>query len=421
MLPASRNARRKCPAGLAWQLLGAALLVVVGSTGPAAGADEPARPVRVSFHDEQPQVELVDLPTDPAPRIIYQFSQNMRVGFQLMSPVGQVRITCGTGGETNNTTCRIDSSDVEFGGPAGRWDPQQAPLAEGAAGRKRQGTRSSWVYGKIRITQIVEIVSTRAPRTPGGTPAKRLRDTCVLRYLIENGDSRPHQVGIRNMIDTLIVNNDGAQFADAAKGQILPGGDFRTTKVVPAHVLVLERPDLKNPGVVAHISTRLGGRIDPADRLILTRWPGSGVGWEVPAQQAAFDTAYAIYWNPKAIPAGGKREVGFAYGGGFVNRLEDGGRLQMALGGSFAPGKVFTITAYVESPLEGQSLTLELPPAMARLEGQATQPVPQPLASGISVVLWKGSVRTLGQHPVRVRSSTGYVLTRTVTVAPPRD
>jgi hypothetical protein len=403
-------------------LLAAGLVFLSWGGLPAGEAGGLRRPAKVTVVDEQAKVELVDLPIDPTQRITYQFSQNMRMGFQLHTEQGLVRITCGQGGETNNTTCRIDNTDLEFGNPAGRWDPQQAPLAQESGGRKRLGTKSTWVYSNVRITQIVEVVATRPLVKKDGAPGKRLRDTCVIRYLIENKDTRPHKVGIRNMIDTLIVNNDGAQFAVPGKdARILPNGDFRSTKEIPPYVMVLERPDLNNPGVMAIVSPRLGGRIDPPNRLILTRWPGSGVGWEVPVQQAAFDTAYAIYWDPKEIPAGGKREVGHAYGRGLVTGLEGEGRVQVDLGGSFQPGKRFTVTAYVESPEEGQSLTLELPAGMARLEGKAVQPVPPPLAGGLSVVLWKGSVERTGQFPLRVRSSTGYILTKTVSVTAGTD
>jgi hypothetical protein len=392
------------------------LLFLVPGPGAAGGARQP---VQVTVRDEQPKIDLVDLPTDPTPRITYLLGHNMRVGFQVHTPQGLQRITCGQDGSTNNTTCRIDNGDMEFGSPQGRWDPQQAPLTPGPAGKKRQGTKSTWVFNNIRITQIVEIVPSRPDKKAPGPAGKRQRDTCVIRYVIENKDTRPHRVGLRNMIDTLINNNDGALFVAAGKDQVIAGADFRSTKEIPAYVQVLERPDIKNPGLVAHITPRLGGRIDPPNRLTLTRWPGSGVGWEVPAGQAFGDSAYAIYWEPKEIPPNGKREIGFGYGHGIAAGVEDEGRVVVSLGGSFEPRKLFTVTAYVETPLEGQSLTLELPPGMAAVEGKATQPVPQPLARGLSVVLWKGRVMQPGQFPLKVRSSTGYTLTKTVTVTLP--
>jgi hypothetical protein len=398
-------------------LAGGLLLLLLPGLDASAGA---RRPVHVTVRDEQPKLELVDLPTDPTPRIAYNLGHNMRVGFMVQTEQGFQRITCGQDGSTNNTVCRIDNGDMEFGAPQGRWDPQRAPLEAGPAGKRRQGTRSTWVFNNIRITQIVEIVPTRPTDKKAGPAAgKRLRDACVLRYVIDNKDTRAHRVGIRNMIDTLIVNNDGALFAVPGKDQILAGADFRSTKEIPAWVQVLERPDLKNPGVVAHITPKLGGRIEPPNRLTLTGWPGSGVGWEVPARQAVGDSAYAIYWDPKEIPPNGKREVGFAYGRGIATGVEDEGRVVVSLGGSFEPQRLFTVTAYVESPVEGQSLTLELPAGMAAVEGKPTQPVPQPLAGGLSVVLWKGRVLHGGEFPLKVRSSTGYILTKTVTVTVP--
>src|SRR5207302_5171360 len=117
-----------------------------------------------------------------------------------------------------------------------------------------------------------------------------------------------------------------------------------------------------------------GGRLEAPNRLSLTRWPGSGVGWEVPVQNGTGDTSYAIYWDPKEIKPGGKREVGFAYGKGIAGGNTDEGRVDVVLGGSFEPNKLFTVTAYVENALDGQSLTLELPAGMARVEGREIQP-----------------------------------------------
>ena len=83
-----------------------------------------------------------------------------------------------------------------------------------------------------------------------------------------------------------------------------------------------------------------------------------------------------------------------------------------------AEKKTFTVTAYVDDPLEGQSLTLELPPGMEHLEGRAVQPVPPGTDEGRSLVYWRGRVTRPGTYALRVRSSNGVTHTRTVTIAP---
>ena len=79
--------------------------------------------------------------------------------------------------------------------------------------------------------------------------------------------------------------------------------------------------------------------------------------------------------------------------------------VELALGGSFAPGKVFTVTAYVSDPAPGQSLALELPAGMALVDGQEIQAVPAPPAEGnpVSLVYWRARVLRPGEFPVRVQ------------------
>jgi hypothetical protein len=89
----------------------------------------------------------------------------------------------------------------------------------------------------------------------------------------------------------------------------------------------------------------------------------------------------------------------------------------MSLAGSFEPGRVATVSALVADPALGQTLSLELPKGVERVEGKEIQPV-SPLAEGdeYSTVLWKVRVRETGAHPIRIRSSTGITQTKIVTV-----
>ena len=95
------------------------------------------------------------------------------------------------------------------------------------------------------------------------------------------------------------------------------------------------------------------------------------------------------------------------------------GKVTLQFGGSFEPNKEFTVTAYVEDPVEGQSLSLELPKGMQRTGGKDTQAVPAPDTAGQSVVLWKGRVMDVGTHELRIRSSNGVIYTRTITISRP--
>jgi hypothetical protein len=79
------------------------------------------------------------------------------------------------------------------------------------------------------------------------------------------------------------------------------------------------------------------------------------------------------------------------------------------MAGSFEVGKEFTITAYVDDPLESQALTLELPAGLDMVAGQgkATQAVPPPDDTGHAVIVWKARVGKLGSHDIKIRSSNG--------------
>jgi hypothetical protein len=392
---------------LAAALLLAGALAAAGPASPQGAAP----PVKVTFEDAQPEVTEAVLPVDPTPRIAYGLSPNQSWGLTYK----QQRITYGGPGGGHDIKVRIDGQEFTFGQQPGRLNPQQVPLGKGAFGRTRHGVRSTWEHNKVFITQILEIV----PSKPSGKVApgqKRQLDTLLVRYLVENKDSRPHKVAIRNTIDMYMVNNDGALFASPTThpNQILNGKLF-TAKDMPAYVQVLQQPNLQMPGQVGHFTLKLG-RVEGPSRFVLTNLGVCFGGWEVPAAPAG-DSAVAVFFDDQDVRPGAKRDMAYAYGIGIASSPENEGRVTMALGGSFEPKKAFTITAYVDEPVEGQSLTLELPAGVELLEGKQVQPVPAPLGGGSSLVLWRARVHELGRYPLRIRSSTGLTQTRTVTVS----
>ena len=184
--------------------------------------------------------------------------------------------------------------------------------------------------------------------------------------------------------------------------------DFATRDDVPDFIQALERSDLEEPGTIANLQLRLGGRIEPPDRVTLGAWPNaelrrsSGRGrdalqghmtlWAVPVlpimamKQASFqasaDSAVVMYWQQRDLEPGAKREVGFAYGLGSV-AASAGGKLALTVGGALVRGGDFTVTAYVTDPQPGQRLTLRLPAGLQIQEGSAEQAVP-PIAADAS-------------------------------------
>ena len=93
------------------------------------------------------------------------------------------------------------------------------------------------------------------------------------------------------------------------------------------------------------------------------------------------------------------------------------GSLGITLGGSFEPGKSFTITAYVRNPVPDQTLTLELPPGLERI-GSTDVVKLLPGAPGQTyLVTWQAKVLKTGDFPVRVKSSNGLVATKTINIS----
>src|SRR5262249_33599662 len=130
-----------------------------------------------------------------------------------------------------------------------------------------QGVRSVWRLDgpQIEVTQIVEVVA--------GELSRRY-DTCLVRYAVENRDRRAHTVGIRFLLDTYIGENDGVPFTipgDAGLCDTLKECVGRDQ--VPDYIQALEKPDLTNPGTVAHIQFRVSSRLESPTRVRLGHWP----------------------------------------------------------------------------------------------------------------------------------------------------
>jgi hypothetical protein len=395
----SHRPRRTCA------LLALAVFAVPCLLFPVPSLEAQRPPVKVQIRDAKAVVVEPVLPLDPVRHILTQYGGNMMINLRVDNKTMHLGFI--------STTFHIDGQIVF---PA-RLEKINAPLPRKPGGKVRDGVMSVYVHNNVRITQTVEVVPTRpGPRAPGG---KRRLDAVLVRYLFENKDTRPHKVGVRVNMDTFWVDNDGCLFAAPNHpGKILDGVELKGKKV-PEYLQVLQRPDLKNPGEVAHFTFALGSRLEPPDRVFLTRLGMFADAWNMRATPAMGDSAMGMYWDPKELAAGAKREAAYAYGQGIASNPEGEGQVQTVLGGSFEPGKVFTVTAYVGDPVPGQSLTLQLPDGMELVEGKDVQPVPAVSDEGHCLVMWRARVRRLGEFPLRIRSSNGVTYTKVITVARP--
>jgi hypothetical protein len=344
-------------------------------------------------------------PVDPQLAINPTFPGGMSYGLA----AGQQRLTFSAG--SARTLLQIDGQIL---GP----NVQQMALPPDNKGKARNGVQSTFTHGKVTITQVMEVVPGRSSdKPPPGQ--KRKMNVLLIRYLVENKDTQPHKVGVRVRIDTYCGSNDGCLFASPKthKNQILDGVLLKD-KQVPDFLMILENPNLQNPGFTGHFTFRMGNKFEPPNRVALTSHGAGENGWEVQVMQAGGDSDVAFYWDPRVIPAGAKREFAFAHGVGIASVVAGEGDVRLTFGGNFEPGKLFTLTARVENPGEGQSLTLELPAGMERVEGAETQPVPGAGTDEAGTVMWKARVLRPGTYTIRVRSGNGTVLTRTVTITP---
>jgi hypothetical protein len=371
--------------------------------GVAALAQTPPPQVKI-LESEKIQASDVYVPVDPLQRVEYRYVGNFAYGLY----VDGVILCCGDG--AIRPMIRIDGQN---------FYPQAAaqPLPASKNGKPRAGMQCSFTANNVTVTQIMEVI----PSKMSGKAAagqKRKRDTLLTRYLIENKDNKPHSVGVRVRIDTMVRNNDGALFASPTThpGKILNGIELKG-KDLPEWMQILENPDLKNPGFVGHFTLKVGSRLEGPSRFTCTAHGAGENGWDVNVQQSFGDSDCVLYFDPAMVAPGGKREVGYAYGGGIASNPENEGKVSVNFGGSFEPNKEFTITAYVDEPVEGQSLSIELPKGLQRLDGKSTQPVPPGTGEGQCVVLWKARVLEPGTFPIVIRSSNGVTYTRTVTVS----
>lgn len=384
-------------------------LLATHRAGRDASAQEVPRAFKVVV--KEGKAETDELPLDPLPHIEARYAGGMLFGLTLDG----ARITC-TAENSVYPRLRIDNQEYQPGYDLMTGQPATAqPLPPGPGGKKRFGTRTQWRFNKLLMTQMIEIV----PSTPEGLapigPKRRL-DTVRISYLFENTDTKNYTVEYRAFVDSLINTNDGALFASpGAPGEILDGQTFQD-KTLPKYLQVLENPSWKKPGMVATMTLKFGGKVEGPSKVVLTNTAALNAGWELPVQKAGGDSAFGLYWAPKVLKPGEKRHMVWAYGGGVAGNPDGEGKVSLALGGSFEPGKQFSVLATVEDPVAGQTLTLELPPGLERLEGMERQPVAVPGEGREGVVLWKGRVLRPGEFVLKVRSSTGTTQVKTIQI-----
>ena len=349
----------------------------------------------------------------------------LRKGREVGAGVNVLRLTFDPWGRTNNACLRFDNNDERlFGsGAKGHWQQSAVDGWRDDQGEQHDGVMSVWTWDdkKITATQLVELVR--------GTQSGLL-DTCRVIYRIENHDAKPHQVGIRFLLDTYIGGNDGvpftipgdAELCDTMKDLPVQAKD----KKIPDFLQALEKPDLAHPGTIAHLRLRLGSLENPA-RVTLGAWPNEKLRvldrqasgpltlWNVPLvplkSLGLNDSAVTIYWKEESLAPEGRREVGFEYG--LWNLESHDSQLAATVDGAFRPDGELTVVAYVSrsgQDTDDASVTLEVPPGFKILEGTDTQKVAKlpPGTRPTNVpITWHVQAGPTGIYEFKLTSSAG--------------
>jgi hypothetical protein len=350
---------------------------------------------------------------DREPRLGVQFNDDERFGLVMLKeqdpkdPGKFKRLTYKVDGSSCNTCLRIDGSEVLFGRrPQGQWVRGMKEAKE----KDRLGWKSvmDFTESKVRVTQHVEIVPGEQSRT---------LDTCLVWYTVENRSTVPHKVGLRVMLDTFIGANDGVPFTVPGQpGLLTTLRDFGEKKI-PDYVEALERPDLKDPGTVARLGLKglklPGIDLEPIHSMTICRWPGSTQLWDLSdkdKQPMGDDSCVFLYWAEQKMGRGERRQMAFTYGLGTIS-VGGADTLGLTAGGSFRPGGVFTVTAYVKGPLEKQKVKLALPAGLALVEGEEAEKGVG--ATGdYSQVSWRVRAGGTGTYTIRAASAGHEAATR---------
>jgi hypothetical protein len=356
----------------------------------------------VSFSQPGPDTPYTDL-VDSEPRLGIEFSSEARFGLSMLKehdpevPERLKRLTYDDHGSSNNTCIRLDGQENLFGRRPGRW------VKKLEKAKYRQRWTCVWEYPeRVVVTQVVELV-------PGQS---RLLDTVLVHYTLENRSNLPHKVGLRFLLDTFIGANDGVPFRIPGRSDFLETMEDFDQKQVPDYVQAWERPDLKDPGTIAHLGLKgidlPDVDIEPIESMSICKYPGNAdERWkwartpinDTPEKK---DSCVVLYWADRDMPVNERRDMAFTYGLNAISSMSSGNAdMSLTAGGSFRKGGQFTLTATVKNPQEGQKVRVQLPRGLILVEGQDAEQV-LPGGGDYAQVSWRVRSSDVGEYLLEV-------------------
>jgi hypothetical protein len=337
-----------------------------------------------------------------------------------------VKLNWYDNGFGNSTVARIDGSDFAFGlaPDHGKW---ALGSEKGRAVGKYGGKARTFEFTNgIFVTQTVTIEPSEPVQVASGE-YQRLLTQCLVRYSIHNRDpKRTHQVGLRVLMDTCIGENDGVPFTFPGVSEVVSTKrDFHGPDM-PDFVQVLEKPNLRDPGIILQLNLRFSEKLEPPDRFQLTRYPVSNKNpdkrilnkWDVPGVDMGDDSCVVIYWKPTDLAPNKKRELAFTYGLGNIS-VESSGKIGLTVGGTPHVRGDLTVLALISDP-NAQFATLDLPPGLKLLDGSLKQRITHMRAESNrtppSPVTWRVRAEREGRHNITVSTDTNARQSRRVTI-----
>jgi hypothetical protein len=232
------------------------------------------------------------------------------------------------------------------------------------------------------------------------------------------------------MLDTFIGSNDGVPLVIPGQKGLMTGAKTYTEKEIPDYIEALEKPDLSNPGTIAHVGlvgVKLPGvTLEPITKMIICHYPedsGSETRYEpnkgpdkddaqVPITGGQHpDSCVFLYWTTRKMQPGEVRHMAFTYGLGRMSSDIDlvattkPQQIGLTAGGAFRPGGVFTVTAYLKNATAGQKVTLHLPAKLRLAENQeVTQEIPLPGKDEYNQVSWRVTAEESGDYKIEAKS-----------------
>ena len=271
---------------------------------------------------------------------------------------------------TSYTTIWLNGDYYVFGGETGR--------RAGAAGKYGKVVQEPYVNNgsiitstNIKDTLLVEQFLTIVKSSTTG-----LYDSVQIKYRVENIDNKPHKIGLRIMLDTMLGENDGAPFRI--------GNDAVTTdtiyyeKQLPQFWQAFD--SISNPSVTSQ-GTFTGPGVTPPDQVKLADWGSMADGvWDFdfnPGEiflrkgEYEIDSAIALYWVPEYLEPGESRSYITNYGLGGITVVP--GLLSLGITSPAevlmdSPDKSIPVIAYVENTSEIKAknvrISIDLPSSL---------------------------------------------------------